>query len=69
MSHSMMIWKKVINKRIRNETKISRNEFGFLPGKSMMKSIFCMRQFVNKYSEKAFLYVVIIVVLIKGEVQ
>lgn len=51
MSH-IMIWKKVINKRIRSETKISRNEFGFLPGRLMMKSIFCMRRFINKYSEK-----------------
>ena len=52
MSHSMKIWEKVIEKRLRSETTVSRNQFGFMPGKSTMEPIFCMRQIVEKYREK-----------------
>ena len=48
----MKIWEKVIEKRLRSETIVSRNQFGFMPGKSTMEPIFCMRQIVEKYREK-----------------
>lgn len=36
MSHSMKIWKNILEKRIRSETQISviKNQISFLPGKS-----------------------------------
>ena len=52
MCHSMKVWEKVIDKRIRSETAVSKNQFGFMPGKSTMEPIFCMRQIVEKYREK-----------------
>ena len=52
MSHSMKIWEKIIEKRIRCETSISGNQFGFMPGKSTMEPLFCVRQLVEKYREK-----------------
>jgi len=52
MSHSMKIWEKIIEKRIRSETSISGNQFGFMPGKSTMEPLFCVRQLVEKYREK-----------------
>jgi len=33
MSHNMKIWEKIIDKRIKSETSVSRNQFGFMPGK------------------------------------
>lgn len=30
MSHSMKIWEKVIERRIREESKVSQNQFGFM---------------------------------------
>jgi hypothetical protein len=52
MSQSMKIWVKIIEKRIRNETSISVNQFGFMPRKSTMESLFCVRQLVRKCREK-----------------
>ena len=57
MSHSMKIWEKIIEKRIRSETAISGNQFGFMPGKSTMEPLFCVRQLVEKYREKKKSYV------------
>jgi len=56
MSHSMNIWKRII-KRIKSETGISKNQFGFMPRKSTMEPLFCMRQLVEKYKEKIKSYV------------
>ena len=51
MSHSMKIWEKIIDKRVRGETTVTRNQFGFMPGRSTMEPIFCVRQIVEKYRE------------------
>jgi len=51
----MKIWKKIIDLRrllIRSDTSVSKNQFGFMPGKSIMKSIFCVRQVMEKFREK-----------------
>ena len=34
MSHTMKLWEKVIERRLRNENRISKNQFGFMPGRS-----------------------------------
>jgi hypothetical protein len=57
----MKIWKIILDKRIRNETSISENQFGFMPGKSTMKPLFWVRQLVEKFREnKKTLYIVFI---------
>ena len=43
MRHSMKIWEKTIEKRIISETSILGNQFGFMPGKSTMEPLFCVR--------------------------
>lgn len=40
-----------IDKRIRRKTFIKINEFGFMPGRSTLESIFRIRQLVGKYRE------------------
>ena len=51
MSHSMKIWEKIIDKRVRGETTVTRNQFRFMPERSTMEPIFCVRQIVEKYRE------------------
>ncbi|KAK9157750.1 hypothetical protein Scep_004324 [Stephania cephalantha] len=52
MSHTMKLWEKIINNRLRRETTISENQFGFMPGRSTMEAIFLVRRLLEKYYEK-----------------
>jgi hypothetical protein len=52
MSHNMMIWEKIIKKRIRSDTLISDNQFVFITGKSTMETLFCVRQPVKNFKKK-----------------
>jgi hypothetical protein len=56
MSHSIKIWKKIIEKRIRREMSISENQLGFMPGKSAMKLLFGVTPLVEKCREKKKMY-------------
>ena len=33
-SHTMKLWEKVIERRLRTATSISKDQFGFMPGRS-----------------------------------
>ncbi|KAK9118568.1 hypothetical protein Scep_016661 [Stephania cephalantha] len=52
MSHTMKLWERIIDNRIRRETTISENQFGFMPGRSTMEAIFLVRRLLEKYREK-----------------
>jgi Reverse transcriptase (RNA-dependent DNA polymerase) len=52
MSHTMNLWERVIEHRLRKLTTISRNQFGFMPGRSIMKAIFLIRQLMEKHREQ-----------------
>lgn len=52
MSHTMKIWERIIERRIRNETEIGDQQFGFMPGRGTMDAIFAVRQMMEKYGEK-----------------
>ncbi|KAK9099195.1 hypothetical protein Syun_026240 [Stephania yunnanensis] len=43
MSHTMKLWERIIDNRLRRETKISENQFGFMSGRSTMEAIFLIR--------------------------
>ena len=51
ISHTMKIWERVIDRRLRNEVSISPEQFGFIPGRSTTDAIFALRQLVEKYKE------------------
>ena len=51
MSHTMKIWERVIEARIRKEVKISEQQFGFMPGKSTTDAIFVLRTIMEKYRD------------------
>ena len=61
LSHTMKLWERVVDARLRNSTKVNENQFGFMPGKSTMEPIFIVRQLMEKYREtKKSMYVVFV---------
>ncbi|KAK9087668.1 hypothetical protein Syun_030062 [Stephania yunnanensis] len=43
MSHTIKLWERIIDNRLRRETTISENQFGFMHGRSTMEVIFLVR--------------------------
>ena len=52
MSHTMKLWERVIEHRLRRGTKVTQNQFGFMPGRSTMEAIFLIRQLMERYREQ-----------------
>ena len=52
MSHTMKLWEKVIERRLRAETSISKNQFGFMPSRSTTEAIYLLRVLMEKYRSK-----------------
>ena len=52
MSHTMKLWERVIERRLRVETTVSENQFGFMLGRSTMEAIYLLRTLIEKYREK-----------------
>jgi hypothetical protein len=52
MSHTMKLWERVIEHRLRGMTHITMNQFGFMPGRSTMEAIFLIRQVTERYKEQ-----------------
>jgi hypothetical protein len=43
MSHTMKLWERVIDYRLRKLTTVFKNQFGFMPENSTMEPIFLIR--------------------------
>ena len=52
MSHTMKLCERIIERRLRSITSITKNQFGFMPGRSTIEAIFILRQLIEKYREK-----------------
>jgi hypothetical protein len=52
MSHTMNLWERVIEHRLRKLTTTSKIQFGFMPGRSTMEAIFLIRQLMKRYREQ-----------------
>jgi hypothetical protein len=52
MSHTMKLWERVIEHRLRRLTRVIQNQFGFMPGRSTMEAIFLVRQLMERYREE-----------------
>ena len=52
MSHTMKLWERVIEHRLRRVTSVTQNLFGFMPGRSTMEAIFLIRQLMERYREQ-----------------
>ena len=51
MSHTMKLWERVIEARIRKEVTIAEQQFGFMPGRNTIDAIFSLRMLLEKWSE------------------
>jgi hypothetical protein len=52
MSHTMKLWERVIERRLRQEVTISENQFGFMPGRSTTEAIHLIRGMIEYHRER-----------------
>ena len=52
LCHTMKLWEKVVDQRLRQMTKISENQFSFMPGRSTIETIVSLGQLVEIYRAK-----------------
>ena len=52
MSHTRKLYERIIQRRVRQETLVGEEQFGFMPGRSTTDAIFALRQLLEKYGEK-----------------
>ncbi|GJX44892.1 retrovirus-related pol polyprotein LINE-1 [Tanacetum coccineum] len=52
LGHTMKLWERVIERRLRRETSVSENQFGFMPGRSSVEAIHLIRSLMEKYRER-----------------
>ena len=52
MSHTMKVWERIIDRRLREETTIGNEQFGFMPGRWTTDAIFAVQQLMEKHREK-----------------
>ena len=60
MSHTMKLWERVIEHRLRRVTSMTQNQFGFMPRRSTIEAIFLIRQLMERYREQKDLHMVFI---------
>ena len=51
MSHTMKIWEKIIEARLRNRVELSKQQYGFMPGKGTTDAMFVLRMLMEKCKE------------------
>ncbi len=52
MSHTMRIWERIIDRRLREETTIGDEQFGVMPVRGTTDTVFAVRQRMEKHREK-----------------
>ena len=50
-SHTLKMWERIVDQRLRSAVEISEQQFGFMPKRSTTDAIFALRQLVEKYRE------------------
>ena len=49
MSHTMKIWERIIETSLRDRVEISKQQYGFMPGKGTTDAMFALRMLMKKY--------------------
>jgi len=52
MCHTMKLWKRVIEHRLRQNVTIPENQFEFMPGRSTTDAIHLLRQIIERFRER-----------------
>ena len=50
-SHTTKMWVRIIDSRLREETTIGEEQFGFMPGRETTDATFAVRQVMEKHRE------------------
>ena len=58
MSHTMKLWER--EHHFKRMTSVTKNQFGFMPGRPTMEAIFLVRQLMDRYREHKDLHMVFI---------
>ena len=48
ISHTMKLWERIVEKRLRSDLKFSNQQYGFMPGKSTTDALFALRVLMEK---------------------
>ena len=51
LSHTMKVWERIIEARLRDRVEISKQQYGFMPGKGTADAMFPLRMLMEKYWE------------------
>ena len=51
MSHTMKVWERIIEARVRDRVEISKQQYGYKPGKETTDAMFALRMLMEKYRE------------------
>ena len=51
ISHTMKLWERVVERRLRSELTFSEQQYGFIPGKSTTDALFALRVLMEKYRD------------------
>ena len=51
MSHTMKVWERIIEVRLRDRVEISKQQYGFMPGKETADAMFSFKMLMEKYRE------------------
>ena len=51
ISHTLKIWERIIETRLRDRVEISKQQYGFMPGKGITDAMFALRMLMEKYRE------------------
>lgn len=49
MNHTKNLWERMIEHRLRYETIVLENQFGFILGQSTMEAIYLLKRLMEKY--------------------
>ena len=52
LSHTIKLWERVIEGRLRRTVEISENQFGFRPGRSTIEAIHLLRKLMECYRDR-----------------
>ena len=48
----MKLWERVIERRLREDVSISKNQFGFMSGRSTIEAIYLVRTLMGMYRDR-----------------
>ena len=51
MSHTMKVWERIIEARLKDSVEISKQQYEFMPGKGTTDAMFALRMLMEKYRE------------------